>query len=174
MVTPRLELIVTAPPLLDAIACGDIVGATRLLGGATFAPGWNHYPEAFAWLCDFAKENTPDFSWWNYLLLHKADHKIIGSCGYKGEPDSSKCVEIGYEVAPDYQNRGYGFEAAQALCAHAYQSGLATTVCAHTLALENASVAILRKLHFAFEEELLDEDEEKIWKWRQRLADFTQ
>src|SRR5438128_9253686 len=32
---------------------------------------------------------------------------VVGSCGYKGPPDSDRMVEIAYGVHPDQRGRGY-------------------------------------------------------------------
>ncbi len=99
------------------------------------------------------------------------DHQtktLLGSCGYKGEPDENGMVEIGYEVAKDFRNQGYATEMAQLLLENAFQDANVKIVEAHTLAQKNASVRVLEKCKFKFVEEYFDEEDGLIWKWERR------
>ena len=70
---------------------------------------------------DFLREHEANLGWWNYLIVHRRDVRLIGTCGYKGTPSFSGEVEIGYEIAESYQNQGLATEAAQALVENAFQ-----------------------------------------------------
>jgi RimJ/RimL family protein N-acetyltransferase len=95
---------------------------------------------------------------------------VIGSCGFKGPPDAEGVAEIGYGIAPGYQNRGYATEAAAALVAFAAESGRVRTVRAHTLPEANASTRVLTKCEFTFVGESEDPDDGLVWRWERNLA----
>jgi RimJ/RimL family protein N-acetyltransferase len=164
--TDRLFLVPATLPMLDAMVECEWPRLSALLGGVDFADNWYHFPEAFAWLRDYAVDHSIDFGWWNYLIIHQSDTRVIGTCGYKGAPDPGGLVEIGYEIAESYWGRGFATEAAKALCQHAMTFEAVRTICAHTLAEENASVALLRKIGFEFLGEIIDIEDGKIWEWR--------
>jgi RimJ/RimL family protein N-acetyltransferase len=165
--TERLFLVPTSLPMLEALVEEDWATLSGLLGGADFAENWLHFPEAFAWMRDYRRENpAEDERWWNYLVVHRADVRVVGTCGYKGSPSLAGEVEIGYEIAESYQNHGLATEAAAALVANAFDDESVKCVMAHTLAEENASVSLLRRLGFDFVQEQIDIEDGKIWEWR--------
>ncbi len=110
-------------------------------------------------------ENEQEAGWWTYLPIHKADQKLIGSCGFKGSPNEEGIVEIGYEIMKPYRNKGLATELAQALVEHAFSYDQVKAVQAHTLGEVNASTHVLSKCGFSKVTELDDADNGKIWKW---------
>lgn len=168
--TPRLFLIPSNCAMLEATVAEDWPALSALLGGVTFVEHWLHFPDAMLWLRDYLREFEADAEWWNYFIIRKSDQTLIGTCGFKGPPAVLPEVEIGYEIADSCQNQGYGTEAAGALTQLALAHEAVESVLAHTLAEENASVAILRKLGFVFEGELEDIEEGKVWLWRRTQA----
>jgi [ribosomal protein S5]-alanine N-acetyltransferase len=44
--------------------------------------------------------------WLCYLFIFHPDRALVGFGGFKSVPDDCRTVEIGYSVAPKYQNRG--------------------------------------------------------------------
>lgn len=163
--TNRLFLVPATLPALDAIHTEDWHTLSRLLGGAGFAEQWMHFPEALAWMRIYLSEHPDELGWWSYLIVHKEDIRLIGTCGYKGCPTPDGIVEIGYEIAGSYQGKGLATEVAGALVEHAFRQTGVRTIQAHTLAEENASVAVLRKLGFIQVDELHDPEDGLIWKW---------
>jgi RimJ/RimL family protein N-acetyltransferase len=103
--------------------------------------------------------------WWTYFPIHKGDNKLIGSCGYKGKPNSNGIVEIGYEIATEYRNRGLATEVVKALMTNAFSSTQVSSVQAHTLGEINASTRVLTKCGFQKMEEIKDTDNGLLWKW---------
>jgi RimJ/RimL family protein N-acetyltransferase len=69
-------------------------------------------------------------------------------------------------VAPAYRNLGYASEAVRALVDNALTVSDVTAVIAHTLAEENASVRVLRKVGFHWDGEMVSEDAGAIWRWK--------
>ena len=162
--TERLFLVPASIDLLGAAARNDEAELSALLGGAAIADQWSHFPEALNWMHRYLLEHPDEAGWWSYFIIHKADVRLIGTAGYKGPPAPDGSLEIGYEIADAYQGQGLATETAAALIEHARQRG-ARNVRAHTLAEENASAALLRKLGFNLIEEKIDLQDGRIWLW---------
>ncbi|HEX6923122.1 MAG TPA: GNAT family N-acetyltransferase, partial [Bacillales bacterium] len=61
-------------------------------------------------------EKDPDLLGWGiWVLMDRNQNIVVGDAGFKGKPDPSGIVEIGYSVHADFRNRGYASEAALAL-----------------------------------------------------------
>lgn len=163
--TEKLFLVPATLPMLEAIVSEDWPVLSALLGGVDFADHWTHFPEALVWMRDYAREHEADMGWWNYLIIHRHDVRLVGTCGFKGAPSPDGVVEIGYEIADAYQGRGLATESARALVGHAFQHDSVRSIIANTLAEENASCAVLRKLGFRFAGEHIDIEDGKIWEW---------
>lgn len=103
--------------------------------------------------------------WGSFFIVHKADRRLLGTCGYKGAPDDEGTVEIGYEIEASYRQQGLATETAQGLLDFALQHEEVKKIIAHTLAHENPSVSVLKKLGFQFVEALIDPEDGDIWKW---------
>jgi RimJ/RimL family protein N-acetyltransferase len=166
--TARLFLVKATVPMLDAVVRQDWGQLSTLLGGVDFAEDWYHFPEVFAWMRDYLQEHPEDAGWWTYLIVHRQDARLIGTCGYKGAPSVDGTVEIGYEIAERYQNQGLATEAAGALTDFAFRQSGVRAVMAQTLAEENASVRVLRKLGFQYVGEKIDIEDGHLWEWLQQ------
>lgn len=59
--------------------------------------------------------------WYCYLPIEIKSNTLIGSCGYKGGPSENGIVEIGYEVAEKFRNKGYATEIAGILTKIAFE-----------------------------------------------------
>lgn len=164
--TERLFLVPANLPMLEAIASENWPSLSSQLGGVDFAEHWLHFPEAMIWMRDFLQEHEADINWWNYLIVHRKDVRLIGTCGYKGTPSLAGEVEIGYEIADHYQGQGLATEAAQALVAHAFADAAVNWITAHTLAEKNASNHLLQKIGFQFIGEHMDIEDGLVWEWR--------
>ena len=169
--TDRLFLVPTTLPMLEAIVAEDWPALSSLLGGVDLADHWTHFPEALIWMRDYAREHPVEMGWWNYLIIYSHDVRLIGTCGFKGEPGPDGTVEIGYEIADAYQGRGFATEAARKLMEHAFSFEAVRSIFAHTLAEENASCGVLRKLGFRFMGEHIDSEDGKVWEWRRERSD---
>jgi RimJ/RimL family protein N-acetyltransferase len=171
--TERLFLVIADLPKLEAIVSEDWGALCTLLGGVDLASNWLHFPEAMIWMRDYLRENELDLSWWNYLIVHRQDVRLIGTCGYKGAPSFHGEVEIGYEIDEKYQNQGLATEAARALVEYAFQHDSVQFISANTLAEKNASNHLLQKLGFQFVGEEIDVEDGAIWCWKlPRNANF--
>lgn len=112
------------------------------------------------------KEDPSLAPWWTYLPILEEENTLVGSCGYKGAPTPEGTVEIGYEVARDYRNRGLATQMTQILVKQAFEHPEIKAVLAHTLAEENASCKVLKKCGFEWVEAIHDDEDGDIWKWR--------
>lgn len=110
--------------------------------------------------------NNPNNSkWFIHLPINKERQTLIGSCGFKGPPNKEGLVEIGYEVAANFRNQGYGTAIANNLINLALKDKRVKEIIAHTLAEKNASVRVLEKCKFKFVKEYYKKEEGRIWKW---------
>ena len=88
----------------------------------------------------------------------------------QGPPDPDAVVEIAYGMSPEHQNQGYATEAAGALTAHAFATGLVRLVIAHTLSNSGASGRVLTKCGFRAIGQVVDPDDGLVWRWERHPA----
>ena len=129
-----------------------------------------HGKEMFKFTRNMIREDQDSIPWGAYLPIQKHEGVLLGTCGFKGKPNEEGGVEIGYEIVKAHRNRGYATEIARLLVEMAFQADQVNVVLAHTLAEENASVRVLKKNGFHFVEELFDETDGKIWKWKKEKS----
>jgi [ribosomal protein S5]-alanine N-acetyltransferase len=128
---------------------------------------WPHFPEAFSLSKNQSEEtNSPENDWRGYFFIHPKDGVLVGNGGFKGSPDESGTVELGYEIAPEYWNHGFATEAVQGMIDFAFTHEEVRCVIAHTLAEKNASNRVLQKVGMKFIAEVDDSEEGKIWRWQ--------
>ncbi|QIP14322.1 GNAT family N-acetyltransferase [Spirosoma aureum] len=104
--------------------------------------------------------------WWLYFFIHRDDNALIGVGGYKGMPDDTGMVEIGYEIYPDYRGQGLATETAQGLINRAFEYPEVMLVKAHTLAEMSASVRVLEKCGMVFNDAFDDPNDGPVWQWQ--------
>jgi RimJ/RimL family protein N-acetyltransferase len=162
--TENLKLIPCDPEILKSAIAGDAMIANHLK--VTVQENWTEFGvPALQYSLDRLSENEDESTWWTYLPIHKQDNKLIGSGGYKGKPTPDGTVEIGYEIAPDYRNRGLATEMTRGLLENAFKDERVKSIIAHTLGHENPSTRVLRKCGFEKVAEINDPDDGPIWKW---------
>jgi len=95
--------------------------------------------------------------WWSwYFILNELDSPeriLIGNGGFKGPPDASETVELGYSICREYQNRGFATEAVFGLIYWAFQQDGVSRVTAETLPSMKASIRVLEKNNFDYQGE---------------------
>lgn len=162
--TPRLQLV----PLEERHKVAFQQGTAELaaLLGARVPEGWPHFPEAFV----PAAEGQPFFAvpteWPAYLFLYPAESVLVGNGGFASGPDAQGAVEIGYEIAPACQNRGFATEVVQTFIEYAFARPAVRAVVAHTLGEPNPSNRVLQKVGMSFAGALDDPDLGTIWRWQ--------
>lgn len=117
------------------------------------------------WLSLLANSAPVDPWIHGFSIQHQSSGSIVGSCGFKGPPDSSGKVEIAYGIDPVHQCKGYATEAAKALTEFAFADPRVTMIQAHTLPGPNASTSILTKIGFQFRGDVIDPDDGPVWRW---------
>lgn len=162
--TPRLRLIpfeIDHAAVLERgrSALGDLLGID-------VPEGWPHFPEAYTAKNLLSQIVATDGQpWGTYLFLHRHEDSLVGSGGYKGRPNNGE-IEIGYEVAPKFQNQGFATEAALGMIVQAFDRHDVTAVLAHTLPERNPSTRVLEKCGMVFDGSVNDPDDGTIWRWR--------
>lgn len=89
----------------------------EMLLGIRVDPEWPG-PAIQGYLPVYARqvEAAPELLGWGiWLIVHHADQRVIGDVGFKGRPDSTGSVDIGYGVVAAYRRQGYAYEAAAGL-----------------------------------------------------------
>lgn len=158
MHTPEIMLLPVLPSHKAALAeHRERLGAALNL---RVPEGWPQFPEAFDPL-----NKTGSAEWPSYFFVSTSHQSIVGNGGFVGPPIEGQ-VEIGYEVAPEFQNKGFATSAVHMLLRKAFQSASVQSVIAHTLAEHNASNAVLLKAGMSFVAELPSEEVGKVWQWR--------
>jgi len=138
--------------------------------GVTIADSWTEFGvEPLNNSLNRLNENQNQKGWCTYFPIHKKDSTLIGSSCYKDIPTKEGIVEIGYEIAPDYRNKGYATEVVNGLILNAYNDKRVKLVIAHTLREENASTKVLIKCGFEKTEEINDPEDGLIWRWERKL-----
>ena len=122
--------------------------------------GWPQFPEAFD------PSNEESTAWPSYFILCPSEHALVGNGGFAGPPSETGEVEIGYEIAPQFENRGFATAAVKEMLKYAFSQPEVQAVVAHTLAEENASNAVLRKAGLSFVAEVPNPEVGSVWRWR--------
>jgi len=145
----RLHLIAATPELIQK----DIEGHAAL-GEALDAIVPDSWPPDLygSRAMQFALEQLGEISergWWFWYLLTAAQPaELVGICGFKGRPDASGSVEIGYSVLAEHRRRGYATEAVACLVAWAFLHHNVTEVTAETFPHLSQSIQVLKKNGF--------------------------
>ncbi len=160
----RIDLIGTPLPWLRAIADGGDALATLsgLSVADTLVPDVDR--PAFDFFAGLVEQGRLPARWGSLLVQKRDTGEIIGSAGFTGPP-SEGTVEIGYSMAPAFRKQGFAREAAARLVEQAFIDTRVNCVLAHTLAIENASVAILRRLGFVFIGDIDHPEDGALWRW---------
>ena len=90
--------------------------------------------------------------WSSWYLVDEtpARRAVVGICGFKGRPDSSGSVEIGYSILPQYRNRGFASEAVERLVSWAFSHQSVLQVSAETLPHLEQSIRVMKKNGFSY------------------------
>lgn len=162
--TPKIRLVKFQVEHFPSILQNNHQSLGELLA-ANASAGWTHFPEAMPFFEQIISKN-PDNQWVSYFIITQEHPTLIGTCGYKGEPSEDGMIEIGYEIRDDFQNRGLATEAAKLLTDNALSSDDVRYILAHTIEIENASTAVLKKIGFEYIQSIEDPEDGTIYQWR--------
>ncbi|MBQ6644539.1 MAG: GNAT family N-acetyltransferase [Saccharopolyspora sp.] len=141
----RLDLTVLTPKLLQLVLRGDAAELQRALGVHVPA-GWCSGVPARRRLAQLADDRNEQ-PWLVRAVVHRDQQEVVGHIGFHAPPRGGR-VEIGYEIMPGHQRKGYAIEAARALTGWAHGTGRAM-ICVACIRPDNtASLALAAALGF--------------------------
>ena len=151
--TNRLRLVSATSELIEA-ELADI-STLELLLDARIPSDWPptfYNAQTASYVLEQLQNDPSQASWWSWYILEKnqdgQSDVLIGVVGFKGCPTEQGQVEIGYELLPVYQKKGYATEAVAALVAWAFSHSNINSVSAQTLADHHASQGVLTRNRF--------------------------
>lgn len=145
LTTGRLRL-VPLPPEAAAALPNDRDRAARLIG-ASLSDDWPQ-PDLFAILPRHVLLGPDTAAFGIWVIVERESGTVIGDIGFRGPPDGSRSVEIGYSIVPAQRRRGYMTEAGRAITAWAQQQPGVDTVVARCDADNQASIRTLEAIGF--------------------------
>jgi ribosomal-protein-alanine N-acetyltransferase len=97
-------------------------------------------------------QDPTEHGWSLWYLISKMHNppRVIGVCGFKGKPDPSGSVEIGYSVLSPFRLQGYATEAVGRLVVWAFSHQNVVEVTAETLPHLRQSIRVMEKNGFVF------------------------
>lgn len=90
--------------------------------------------------------NTPGIGYYKIVFEHKA----IGTCGIM-KREELELPDLGFALLAEYENQGFGYEAAQCLIAEIKKHQIFKALCAITLPINIKCIQLLAKLGFKYE-----------------------
>jgi RimJ/RimL family protein N-acetyltransferase len=96
------------------------------------------------------RKRPEEIGWhsWYWITSEPQGATLVGNGGFRGPPDNSGIVEIGYSTLEPFQGRGFATEAVGALVRHVLAHTAVTQVIAEYDASNFASVRVLLKNGF--------------------------
>ncbi len=131
--------------MLAALDDPAVAGA---LLGLRVAAGWPNDAErgVLTFMAQQIARDPALADWQMQLFIQTEEGIIIGTGGFKGRPDTSGMVDLGYGIAPAHQGQDYATEAGAALIAWAFTQPGVRRIFADCLATNPASARVLAKL----------------------------
>ena len=150
--TPRLRLVAANAALIHL----ELENRPKLFAALNVAPPTDWPPPlnddaSFRYFLPVL-ESDPSFTGWGYWYVIENPRALIGTCGFKGRPDTAGTAEIGYSIVPARQRQGFASEAAAALIEWCRMRG-AKVVTAETLPHLMASIRVMEKNGLVFASE---------------------
>ena len=101
-----------------------------------------------------------------WVIESKNSAELLGTIGLRNFDVAENYAEIGYEIHPDYQERGYMTEAFEEVLEYAFEKMELKTIEAFTHKNNLASITLLHKLDFDLQTDRTDEgfEDNRIYK----------
>lgn len=136
----------------------------------TFGPSWPAIVDIATQTARFLAATRPRSPWGSYLALEGTQRRLVGACGFKGNPDAEGAVEIAYFTFPGDEGRGVATGMAAAMVKLAGEAiPPPNVVRAHTLPEVNASGRVLTKLGFKHLGDVIDPEDGLVWRWERAV-----
>jgi RimJ/RimL family protein N-acetyltransferase len=149
--TARLDLVFQSPD--EVLAWVDSLPPEVR---AEFSPVW----------IERVKSTAPGDPWaLSFAAVDRESGAQVGSCTFKGPPDSDGVVEVAYGIETEFGRQGYATEATEALVQFAFASGRVRIVRAHTKLDNAASIRVLEKCGFRRLGEVMDPEDGLVCRW---------
>lgn len=112
----RLDLVPMSLELMEALLCGDLESAQRMVGYRIPSDWPERMKSVLRFRVAIAREQPETLPLLLRAMVLRANPEIvIGRLGFHGPADEEGMLEIGYEVFPDYRRQGYAREAVVAM-----------------------------------------------------------
>jgi len=92
-----------------------------------------------------------------WVLQSKSNHQLIGTIGLRNFEDEENYAEIGYELDPNYHQKGIMSEAFEEILKFGFQNLELKIIEAFTHEKNTASIALLKKQKFVLDPERREE-----------------
>jgi [ribosomal protein S5]-alanine N-acetyltransferase len=112
------------------------------------------YAQAQAIIDFYLEPEGKDHSRWG--IVHKADNRMIGTCGFHKWVKASFRAETGYDLSPDYWGQGYMGEAVRAVIHLGFERMGLNRIEALVYVNNDRSIQLLHRLGFKQEGRLRD------------------
>jgi RimJ/RimL family protein N-acetyltransferase len=164
--TPHLRLFTATSEHLEAI-----IREPKSLGAildVSIPEGWPYFPDAYPSLLQAVERNPllPYSGWWLYLFVDPEERALVGCGGFRDKPDTEGVVQVGCEIAPRHQGRGYAVEALGGLVRYAFTRGEVTAVDADSGPAHSATARVLQKCGMHLLGPRRDPHDGQVWHWR--------
>jgi ribosomal-protein-alanine N-acetyltransferase len=155
--TPRLLLMQGSLKALTAeLESPEALGEALAVDAPSTWPPELYDADAVRWTIEWLTTHPREAAGSMYYIAEAsvstgARAQLIGVAGFKGGPDDTGVVEIGYGILAERRRRGFASEAVRALLALAFDDQRVSTVVAHTLPELAASIGVLRATGFTYD-----------------------
>lgn len=117
-------------------------------------PPLTEFAQAQAIIESYLEPEGKSYNRW--AIVRKADHQVIGTCGYHKWAKTSFRAEIGYDLSPACWGQGYMSEALRAVIHHGFERMNLNRIDALVYVNNDKSLHLLQKLGFKQEGLLRD------------------
>ncbi len=145
LVTENLRLVPCSVEMLQSLVDDDI-DLTELIG-VQVPEGWpaEELKKAAPYFIKLLSQSPDMEGRLCWFIVEKDQEIVIGSIGFKAEPDKDGIVEIGFGIDPAFRQKGYATEAVKALTGWALSQNDIQKVVAECELDNKPSIRVLEK-----------------------------